>query len=176
MTNDRSGHVRGFWAACWTYRRSIAVSWDFIGAFVAAGLAMYLPSDEQVRGSAQQLAPAALGLASALVGVVVAGLAVVVVFMDDQFLGLIQEKAALEGGVERLLFPFWFVTATGVTAILASLVLLLVGPYATPPFPRMLMAVTVLMVVWTSIGVFNLVAFLQATGVSRAIYARLRKG
>jgi hypothetical protein len=31
------------------------------------------------------------------------------------------------------------------------------------------------LVVWTAVGVFNLVAALQATGVSRAIYARRKK-
>jgi uncharacterized membrane protein YuzA (DUF378 family) len=40
---------------------------------------------------------------------------------------------------------------------------------------RVLFVAVIGLLVWTAVGVFNLVASLQATGVSRAIYARKKR-
>jgi hypothetical protein len=79
------------------------------------------------------------------------------------------------GGIEGQLFPFWFVTATGVGTTLLGVLLLLTAD-ALPELPlRILFTTVAALLVWTALGVFNLVAALQATGVTRAIYARGRR-
>jgi hypothetical protein len=172
MAAKRPAHVPGFFATCWLFRSKIVFSWDFAAA-VAAGLAaLVLPSDAQVATLSNPLAGAALGVGLALVGVVVAGLAVVVAFLDDEFLALMDQATQRYGGVEGQLFPFWFVTATGIATILLSALLLLTHDVLPLPALRFAFAGVVAMFVWTAIGVFNLVASLQAIGVSRAIYAR----
>ncbi|MFP5343552.1 MAG: hypothetical protein ACLGIJ_11610 [Candidatus Limnocylindria bacterium] len=150
-------------------------SWDFAWALVATILAWYFPTEAQLRTMSEQLGPIAVGVATALIGVVVAGLAVVVAFLDDDFLALIDEATKRYGGVEGQLFPFWFVTATGVGATLCAVILILVRETAPELALRVLFAAVIGLLVWTALGVFNLVASLQATGVSRAIYARSRR-
>jgi hypothetical protein len=174
MAAKRPTRVPGFIATAWLFRSKIVFSWDAGGATVAAILAVWLPSDQQVASLATPLAGAALGVGSALVGVVVAGLAVVVAFLDDEFLGVMDEGTERYGGVEGQLFPFWFVTATGVATLLLSVLLLLAAAVLPPVALRLLFAGVIALFVWTALGVFNLVASLQATGVTRAIYARGR--
>lgn len=175
MAARRPSRVPGFLATCWLFRSKIVFSWDFAGAVVAAAAACVLPADPQLPSLSTSLAGPAVGIATALVGVVVAGLAVVVAFLDDDFLLLMDEATREYGGVEGQLFPFWFVTATGVGTTLLG-VLLLLGAEALPPVAlRILFALVAALLVWTALGVFNLVASLQATGVTRAIYARRKR-
>jgi hypothetical protein len=175
MAAKRPKRVPGFFATCWLFKGKIVFSWDFAGAVLGSIAAFVLPSDLQVAGQSESLASSALGVGLALVGVVVAGLAVIVVFLDDEFLSVMDEATEQYGGVEGQLFPFWFVTATGVATILLSALLLLTHGALPSLWLRLLFTAVVGLLVWTSLGVFNLVASLQATGVSRAIYAR-RKG
>lgn len=175
MAAERPRRVAGFFATCWLFRSKIVFSWDFAFAVAAALLAWLAPSEPQLRQLSEPLAPVAVGLATALVGVVVAGLAVVVAFLDDDFLALIDEATKTYGGVEGQLFPFWFVTATGVGATLGATALMLTRQSLSELPLRVLFAAVIGLLVWTAVGVFNLVASLQATGVSRAIYARKKR-
>lgn len=162
-------------ATCWLFRSKIVFSWDFAGAVVAAIAAFVLPGPDQLPDLAAALGGPAVGIATALVGVVVAGLAVVVAFLDDDFLSVMDDSTRDYGGIEGQLFPFWFVTATGVGTTLLGVLLLLTAD-ALPELPlRILFTTVAALLVWTALGVFNLVASLQATGVTRAIYARGRR-
>jgi hypothetical protein len=176
MAADRPKGVPGFLATCWLFKSKIVFSWDFLGAVLAVAAAIVLPSDSQVASLSEPLAGAAIGVGLALVGVVVAGLAVIVAILDDEFLAVIDHATRQYGGVEGQLFPFWFVTGTGVATILLSTTLLLAHAALPSLALRIVFAGDVALLVWTSLGVFNLVASLQATGVSRAIYARHRRG
>jgi hypothetical protein len=176
MAAKRPKGVPGFFATCWLFKSKIVFSWDFAGAVAAVIAASALPSDPQVASLSGSLAGAAIGVGLALVGVVVAGLAVIVAFLDDEFLAVMDEATQRYGGVEGQLFPFWFVTGTGVATILLSTLLLLAHEALPSLALRFVFAGVVALLVWTSLGVFNLVASLQATGVSRAIYARSRRG
>jgi hypothetical protein len=172
---DRPARLPGFLATCWLFRSKIVFSWDFAFAGLATVIAYAVPSDAQISKAAEPLAAAALGVGSALVGVVVAGLAVVVAFLDDQFLALMDEATERYGGVEGQLFPFWFVTATGVGTLLLAVFVLIAQPALPSLALRIAFAALVGLLVWTAAGVFNLVASLQATGVTRAIFVRRRR-
>lgn len=176
MAAERPRHVPGFFETCWLFRSKIIFSWDFLLA-VVTGLAAYLfVSDASLPAMADHAAAGGFAVAAALVGVVVAALAVVVAFMDDEFLILMDEATARYGSIEGQLFPFWFVTGTGIGAILTAAAIAVVGDSIHLAVLRILAAATVALVVWTAVGVFNLVAQLQATGVSRAIFVRSKRG
>jgi hypothetical protein len=175
MGADRPPKVPGFFSTVWVFRSKVFFSWDFAWALAAFAAAAYFPTEQQLREASASLAPVAAGLAMSLVGVVVAGLAVVVAFLDDDFLALVDAATRKYGGVEGQLFPFWFVTATGVTAALGATGLILLSAYLPEIALRVLFALVLALVVWTSVGVFNLVAGLQATGVSRAIWAKAKR-
>jgi hypothetical protein len=175
MAAKRPKGVPGFFATCWLFKSKIVFAWDFVGAVIAAVAAFVLPSDVQVAALSEKLAVSALGVGLALVGVVVAGLAVIVAFLDDEFLAVMDEATERYGGVEGQLFPFWFVTGTGVATIILSATVLLTHEILPTLALRLGFVGIAALLVWTSLGVFNLVAGLQSTGVSRAIYARRRR-
>lgn len=172
---DRQDEIRGFFASCWHFRDKIVWSWDFLAAVIVFAAAGFLPSDADLARLSAPLAAAALALGAALVGVVVAGLAVVVALLDDQLLALMDADTK-SGGVPGHMFPYWFVTGTGVAAFLLALLLLLAESALGPAANRVLFAAVASLLVWTAIGVFNLVASLQALGINRALFVRLRPG
>ena len=111
--SDRQSQIRGFFSSCWTFRNKIVWSWDFGAAALVFAAAGYFPSDADVARLANPLATAAIALGAALVGVVVAGLAVVVAMLDDEFLALMDDDENSRR-VPGHMFPYWFVTGTGV--------------------------------------------------------------
>lgn len=172
--NDRS-RLRGFWASCWYFRDKIVWSWDF-GLFLTATLAAaVLPSDKEVSDLLAPLTDAAMVLAAALVGVVVAGLAVVVALLDDELLSLM-EGDERSGRVAGHLFPYWFVTATGIATFLLALAIQLFGVVLAPVGVRIGFALVVGLAVWTALGVLNLVGSLNLLAINRALLARIRLG
>ena len=172
--SERQSQIRGFIPSCWAFRDKIVWSWDFLAAALALVAAYALPSDQQVGKLSEPLATAAVALGAALVGVVVAGLAVVVALLDDELL-VLMNKDEKSGGVAGHLFPYWFVTGTGVATFLSALLLLLAGTVMPTWASRALFAVVSACVVWTAMGVFNLVGSLQALGLNRALVAKLRR-
>lgn len=175
MAASRPSRVPGFFATVWLFRSKVFFSWDFGFAVAAAVASVFLPPDKDLPDAAAALTPVAVGLAAALVGVVVAALAVVVVFFDDDFLILIDDATRDRGGMEGQLFPYWFVTATGIAAVLTSTALMLVATSEWLGVTRALFVISIGFLVWTAVGVFNLVAYLQSVGVSRAIFVRKRR-
>jgi hypothetical protein len=164
-----SERVRGFLASCWHFRNKIVWSWDFLAALVVGVLALFLPSNAQLVDLSMAMGSAGILVGTTLIGVVIAGLAVVVALLDDQLLALMQSDE-VSGGVSGHLFPFWFVTATGVATVLLAVLLTLES--AVTIAPDLLRAPFVLvasLLVWTVLGVLNLVGSLQATGVTRAM-------
>jgi hypothetical protein len=171
---DAESEIRGFFASVWLFRDKIVWSWDCLAAAIVLLVAALAPTDEQVEKLADPLGTAAIALGATLVGVVVAGLAVVVAMLDDELLALMDtdEKS---GRVPGHMFPYWFVTATGVATFLLALLLIL-GRSALPPvLDRVIFALVAALLVWTALGVFNLVAALQALGINRARFVRGRR-
>lgn len=171
---EPDSEIRGFFASVWAYRNKIVWSWDFLALAVTVILAYALPTDDQIDELTPVLATASLALGAALVGVVVAGLAVVVALLDDELLSLM-ESDATSGRVAGHLFPYWLVTGTGIAAFLLGLVLLMTHIVVPAEWLRVPFAALAGLVVWTALGVFNLVASLQALGINRATLVRGRK-
>jgi hypothetical protein len=160
------------------FKDKVLLSWD-VWIALATGLAAYFVVAEDAAGSVlQRLAGSGVAVSSALVGVVIAALAVIVAFLDDEFAALID--SATEdgyGGMEGQLFPFWFVTGLGVFTILTSVAVTAFASNPNAIIARVLVGVLSFLLVWTALGVFNIVAYLHATGVSKALWiSRRSKG
>ena len=171
---DHPSRIKGFFSSCWQFKADIVRSWDALGFAVALVAAYLLPTGEQITKLSESLATAAIALGAALVGVVVAGLAVVVALLDDELLQLM-DRDEKSGRVPGHLFPYWFVTGLGVVAFLLALILLLAGPSLPGWATRVLFAAVCGFVVWTALGVFNLVGSLNALGINRATAARPKR-
>ena len=110
MTADEPPTVRGFFASVVLFRDKL-VAWDLAFAMVAAAAVYLFVPDPQVKPALSALTGAGLAVATTLIGVVIAALAVVVAFLNDEFIALIDRATRdREGGMEGQLFPFWFVS------------------------------------------------------------------
>src|SRR3990172_8956663 len=107
MNDSARSKVPGFAATCWKFRDKIIWSWDFGAAALVLIVAVLTPSDAQVVSMSPGLATAALALGGAMVGVVVAALAVIVALLDDELLDLMDQDTR-SGGVQGHLFPYSF--------------------------------------------------------------------
>lgn len=172
MAADPTPRVAGLLASTVKFKEKVVLSPDLWIA-IAAGVAVFqLLPDVQLHGVVRALASAGVSIATALVGVVIAALAVVVAFLDDEFLQLMDQATRRLGAIEGQLFPFWFVTGLGVLTILASTAASAFLGMADLVTLRWTAAALALLIVWTALGVLNLVGYLTATGVSRAAHIR----
>src|SRR3989442_5802407 len=92
------------------------------------------------------LATAELGVAAALLGVVLAGLAIIVVFLNEDYVELLSR---VEGGVEADFFPFWFTAALAVVAVVLASVTLIVAERLLPLALRLLVGISFWLFLWT---------------------------
>jgi len=175
VTAPNPPSVRGFFASVVLFKDKVILSFDlWIG--VISGIAAYLLVPESDAPSVLQgLTTAGIAVSSALVGVVIASLAVIVAFLDDEFAALVDRATeARYGGMEGQLFPFWFVTGLGITTVLASVAIIAFAGNASDSVARILVGVLTFLLVWTALGVFNIVSYLHGIGVNKALWIRRR--
>ena len=177
MTAERPRRVPGLIRTSILFKDKVLLTPDlWVGALVGVAAFLLVP-DDGLRAALDGLTTAGLAVATAMVGVVIAALAVVVAFLDDEFIALM-DRATKDryGGMEGQLFPFWFVSGIGVVTILLSVGAIAFATMAPNEAIRVLVAVLSFFLVWTSLGVLNLVGYIHATGVSRALVIRKRQG
>ena len=168
--------VRGFLESVALFKDKVVLSWDLWIGVVAGIVAWVLVADADAPGVLQRLTGAGIAVSSALVGVVIAALAVIVAFLDEEFTALIDRATETRyGGMEGQLFPFWFVTGLGILTVLVSVGITAFGAGAADWIERVLVGVVTFLLVWTALGVFNVVSYLHATGVSKALWIRKKR-
>lgn len=158
------------------FKEKVLLAWDlWIGVACALAVFAFVP-ESQISPLIDSLTSAGLAVAATLVGVVIAALAVVVAFLDDEFLGLMDRATRRYGGIEGQLFPFWFVTGLGILMILVSVGTVAFAAMADATTRRWIAASLTLLLVWMALGVLNLVGYLTSAGVSRAMHIRRKDG
>ena len=177
MTAPTPPSVRGFFASVALFKDKVILSWDLLIAVVVGIAAWFVVPESDAPAVLARLTGAGIAVSSALVGVVIAALAVIVAFMDDEFTALIDRATKTRyGGMEGQLFPFWFVTGLGILTVLVSVGTTAFAGGAPDWFARVLVGIVTLLLVWTALGVFNIVSYLHATGVSKAVWIRNKTG
>lgn len=177
MTADPPKRVPGLIRSSILFKDKVLLSPDLWIGLVAGGLAFVFVPEASLRDALDGLTSAGLAVATALVGVVIAALAVVVAFLDDEFIALMDRATkGRYGGMEGQLFPFWFVSGLGIATVLLSVGAIAFAQQAPKEAERVIVAVLTFLLVWTSLGVLNLVGYIHATGVTRALLIRKRSG
>jgi hypothetical protein len=155
--------VRGFWKTTWD-QRGHWLGWDIVLSAVITAAGVLLIKDSTLKGTMSTLLAAEFGLAGAVLGVVIAGLAIIVGFLGREYAALITES---EGGAMGDFWPFWFVAALGATAVIAAGAgLLLIAQ--VPCSRRAVFGVTTFFASYATLATVNLVAFVAEQGVTRA--------
>lgn len=160
--------IPGFASLGWAQRRSILLGWDLYASAVLACVAAVFTQDSRLR-SVGELAVAAIGVSAALLGVVLAGLAVLVSFLNAEYM---QAASKAPGGVEGTFFPFWFTAALAVWSVVMSSFVLVVGDCHSETVARVLLGLTAWPFLWTLFATLNLVPLVAAHGSNRALQSR----
>lgn len=172
MTAERPPTVPGLIRSSVLFKEKVLLSPDLWIGLVVGAAAWYFVPEAQIKTALDGLTSAGLAVAATLVGVVIAALAVMVSFLSEEFIALMDRATEKYGAMEGQLFPFWFVTGLGILTVLLSVGTIAFAQAADPAVRRVLVGVLTGLLVWTSLGVLNLVGYIHHTGVSRAILAR----
>lgn len=139
--------------------------WDGTSASprIAAAGVVFIDSDT-LRNVLMELLMAEFGLIGAVLGVVVAGLAIVVAFLSREYAQVLMKS---DDGPIGDFWPFWFVAVIAATAVLAAgSGIVVVDQW--PCLRRTVFGVTTFFSAYGVLATVNLVAFVTQQGVTRA--------
>lgn len=157
--------IVGFWHALWRHRRAVFLSWDVWSAVVLGALGATIVPEPLLLRAATQVASIGLTIMGAILGVILAGLAIVVVFLDREYLKVLERA----GGVHADFFPFWFTAALAVVTVVLDVALVLIAEALPHAALRIAVGVVLWFALWTLFATLNLVAFVGAHGENRAL-------
>lgn len=153
-----------FRATAWSNRADLK-KWDL---YTALALAIVAPivADKEALASLPDLYLAEVTGIAALFGFVIAGLAVMVAFLDQRFLTVVRQT---DSGLVGALWPFWLVSALAVAAITASGAGIVLRTINCEPFQRLVFGITTLFAAWALFCSLRLVQYIVSQGVNRTI-------
>lgn len=155
--------IRGFWPLLKKYRSSALIDTDFILAFFAAATtAVFFPVAEADRLDLVLTTVAAV--ASGLLGLVLAGMAILVGLLNEKYLRVASRAGA---GVIEDFFPFSFAALVATITVLVSLASLVFVPRESAKIVRVVAGTNAFFLVWTLFSVTALVRFSAGVGVLR---------
>lgn len=166
MTSPETPRVRGYWASLWLHRRGVFWSWDIwtsAALAAAAGIGVRDRTIDQALGNLLLAQTAAL---AAVLGIVIAGLAIVASQLSRPFLSALSRST---GGIEADFFPFWHLTAVLVVGVAFAGGGYLVLPQATCVQARVVLVATTFFGTYGLFATVNLVALIVGQGVNRAL-------
>lgn len=157
----------GFWRLVLKNWRGILVHWDWPVA-LATGLVVTFLSDEcQLREHYREALLAEVGVAAGLLGIVLAGLALVVAFLDDDLIVFLHETG---DGLAEDVFPFSFTALLAAGTALAGVGFALATPPGDIGWIRAATLVTWFLFGWTLLGVVSLVRLVYQYGTVRVTH------
>lgn len=160
--------VPGFWRACWIHRnRILKAGKPWITLAIGTVVAVALPAP-QLKAITVSLAGAELTIATALLGVVLAGMAVLVVFLSEGYLEALAQLPDPIGRFERILFQFWFTAGLAAGTVVWDLSILLTAELAPQVFRRALLGGSTWFILWTLSEVIAVVSLISLHGGNRA--------
>lgn len=158
--------VVGYWRTLWHHRREVFVSWDLALSGVVAIVSAAGLRDSSIEVAFANLLIAEVAGLAAVLGIVIAGLAIVASQLSPAFVLVLSRTRA---GVAADFFPFWHLTVVLVAGIIGAGAAYLVLPQSTALQARILVGVTSFLSVYGLLAAVNLVAFIVGQGVNRAL-------
>jgi hypothetical protein len=160
---DQRPPTQGFWKTTWGNKRQI-VNWDISVSVALAIGAHFAFRGRSLSSTLPSLLVAEFGVVSALLGLVIAGLAIVVAFMSSDYAAIMMRT---EDGPAGEFWPFWYVSAlSAVSIIVTGASLLLINEH--PRLTRLAFGLTTLLTSYVLLAAVNLVGFIKSQGETRA--------
>jgi hypothetical protein len=135
----------------------LAIALTVLGLLTVSGTTL----DEKL----DQVLIAEFGLIGALLGLVIAGLAIVIGFLGRDYAVVLMKS---DGGPSGEFWPFWYVSALAATSIIAAGA----GIFAIAEWPcsqKAVFGATTFLSSYAVLASVNLVAFIKAQGETRAL-------
>lgn len=155
--------TESLWRSIWRNKRSLW-NWDLVLALVLAVVAVIFVRDSTLATDLKTVLVAELGLIGALLGIVIAGLAIVIGFLSSEYAVVMMKS---EGGPAAEFWPFWFVALLTAISILAAGSGVFVIAQE-PCLSRVVLGLTTFFSCYAVLAAVNLVAFVKAQGETRA--------
>lgn len=155
--------VRGLIQTTWD-QRSHVFNWDLALAAVLTAAGVLFVKSSVIQDVLNGLLTVEFGLIGAVLGVVIAGLAIIVAFLTREYANVLMRS---EGGPIGDFWPFWFVAGLAASAIVAAGAgLVLIDQW--PGLQRTVFGVTTFLSTYAVLATVNLVAFVAQQGVTRS--------
>jgi hypothetical protein len=155
--------VEGFWKTMWRNAGYI-LSWDIFCAAAVTAAGVVFVHGKTLDRVLPSLLAAEFGIIGALLGVVIAGLAIVAGCLSREYAVVLMRS---KGGPAGDFWPFWYVAALAAASILSSAVALVVVEQA-PCLQRAAFGVTTFLGSYALLAAVNLVGFVKSQGETRA--------
>jgi hypothetical protein len=164
MPSESSDDLPGFWRTTWRCKRDL-LSWDLPVAVVLAAVTEHFLKKPTIVKSAQVFFFTELGALAALLGVIIAGLAIVVAFLSDDFAKVL---SGTRSGVAGDLWPFWLVTALCIAGVIVCGAGALFDGQLRIGQTKWLLVLAVFFGTYAFLAAMNLVSLLVLQGANRA--------
>jgi hypothetical protein len=160
-----------FWKTTWRSKRDL-LSWDLPAAAIIAVLVGLFIDNKTIHDTGQVFLLTAVGALAALLGVIIAGLAIVAALLSDEFAAVL---ARSRSGIAGDLWPFWLVTALCILGIVIAAGSALFMPQLHYPAMRVLIAAAVFVSSYAFFAAMNLVSLIVLQGGNRAKFLSTRR-
>jgi hypothetical protein len=148
------------------------IAWDIVWAIVIAGVGGWPVPDEQINSELGGLLTVEAALIIAVLGIVIAGLAIIVSWLTRDYVALLDRTRFKEDGE---FFPFWYVGSISVVAVTGSLIGLFLRHDSGAAGERAIFVTTTFLAAYALFASAGLLGFLVNTGRNRALLLRMAK-
>ncbi len=160
--------VPGFWSLLLAHWRHIFLHWYFVLSLVLGIAPAVLVTDSNLQERYTLILRTEATVSVGLLGVVLAGLSLIVTLMNDE---LLRVSNSIGRGVIEDFFPFSFTAVVAVLTSSASLMFLILTPQNDELTMRIGIGLSTFLFVWTLFNMLALVRLVARRGLIRALYA-----
>ena len=148
----------------------VFIHWDFACAVIVSVIIGIVPNYEAADWPFQRLVWIEVTVAGALLGMILAGISILIAFMREDFMVYLYsvglEDDAIDGMYEAI-FPFWFMAWLVVIVIISGILGLALFASSCTLIQRMFLSWITFFISWAVFGVIPVVAFLARIGKVR---------
>jgi hypothetical protein len=163
--------IPGFWRTLWTQKRDVFLQWDFALAVITAIASFIVPGRTELESRFELILTTEAAIIIGLLGIVLAALAIVIAFLSDDLIELLDSH----GGLQQDVWPFSFTSLLAVCSAVFPMAALATVPKQNEQLTRFALAISSALFVWTLLSVLALVRVVYKYGQVRASHIRVRR-
>lgn len=164
--------IIGFWRVSVRHWRDVFLQVDFVAAVVAGVLVAIVPGEHLVADRFSQVLATEAGIGAGLLGLVLAGLALVISFLNDEIMLVLDSEG---DGLAEDIWPFSFTAALSAACTIVAVIALAIASNTDERWMRAGLGVSTFLFVWTLFSVLALIRSVHEYGRVRVEHAKGRR-